>query len=48
MRYLLDTHVILWWFTEPEKIKLKAKEIIQNRDNCIFISSANGHKKKYR
>ncbi len=40
MKYLLDTHVLLWWLTEPEKIKLKAREIIRNRSNHIVVSSA--------
>ena len=39
MQYLLDTHVLLWWLTEPEKIKNKAQEIIKNRSNHIFVSS---------
>lgn len=40
MQYLLDTHVLLWWLTEPEKIKIKAQDIIRNRSNHIFVSSA--------
>lgn len=40
MNYLLDTHVILWWLTTPEKIKTKARHIIQDRSNQIFVSSA--------
>lgn len=40
MQYLLDTHVILWWLTEPKKIKPKALKIISERNNKIFISSA--------
>ena len=40
MKYLLDTHVILWWFTEPTKISKPAHQIIMNKSNDIFISSA--------
>lgn len=40
MRYLLDTHVLLWWLTDPEKIKNDAQEIIRNRASDIFVSSA--------
>jgi PIN domain nuclease of toxin-antitoxin system len=40
MKYLLDTHVILWWFTTPEKIRPKARKIIRDKANSIFISSA--------
>ena len=40
MQYLLDTHIILWWFTAPEKISTKAQVIIRDRSNNIFLSSA--------
>jgi PIN domain nuclease of toxin-antitoxin system len=39
MEYLLDTHVILWWFTTPEKINIKAQNIIRDKSNNIFLSS---------
>ncbi len=40
MCYLFDTHVMLWWITEPEKINAKAQKIIRDKANEIFISSA--------
>jgi len=40
MRYLLDTHIVLWWLSEPEQIQNKAQKIIRNRENQIFVSSA--------
>jgi PIN domain nuclease of toxin-antitoxin system len=40
MRYLLDTHVILWWLTEPEKIQARAQKIMRDKTNEIFVSSA--------
>jgi len=40
MQYLLDTHVILWWFSEPKKIKSKVRNIIKDKSNSIFLSSA--------
>ena len=40
MRYLLDTHVILWWLTTPEVIKKNALQIIKDSSNAIFVSSA--------
>lgn len=39
MRYLLDTHVILWWLTEPKKIHAKAQKIIRDRANEVLVSS---------
>ena len=39
MQYLLDTHIILWWFASPEKISAAARKIIRNKSNQIFLSS---------
>lgn len=39
MRYLLDTHVVLWWLADPKNIKTKTQKIISNTENEIFISS---------
>lgn len=40
MRYLLDTHVFLWWACEPEKISEKIALLIRNRENEILFSTA--------
>lgn len=39
MKYLLDTHIVLWWLLEPEKINQKTREIIGDKENDIFVSS---------
>ncbi len=39
MHYLLDTHVILWWFTTPEKISKQAYKIIKDKSNVLYVSS---------
>lgn len=39
IRYLLDTHIILWWLTSPEKVVPKVRKIISDRKNKIFLSS---------
>lgn len=40
MKYLLDTHIIIWWLDQKGKTFLKeeAKRIIESVDNSIFIS----------
>ena len=40
MEYLLDTHIILWWLTDPTKIKSKGRKIIRDKNNKIYISAA--------
>lgn len=38
MRYLLDTHSLLWTIFEPDKLSTKAQEIILNQNNIICVS----------
>lgn len=38
--YLLDTHIMLWWLSDPERIAPEAQQIIAERSNHIYISSA--------
>ena len=38
MRYLLDTHVLLWMFDESENIPKRIHDIIENTDNQCFVS----------
>ena len=38
MRYLLDTHVLLWMFDESDNIPKDIQKIIENIDNQCFIS----------
>ncbi len=39
MQYLLDTHVLLWWLTEPKKLSTKVQHIIADKNSHVFISS---------
>ena len=38
MRYLIDTHILLWFFSADKQLKNNKREIINNTDNEIFIS----------
>ncbi|WLF83643.1 PIN domain-containing protein [Moraxella sp. ZY210820] len=39
-RYLLDTHTLLWYWTEPEKLSEKATQILIDDHQQIYVSSA--------
>ena len=39
MRLHLDTHVLLWWYFEPVKLK-SSSSIIKDRDNVVLVSDA--------
>ncbi len=41
-RYLLDTHVLLWWLFDDPKLSSSAHDVIQAPDNTILVSSASG------
>lgn len=38
MKYLLDTHILIWWAENNRKLKPEYKEIIADGDNMIFVS----------
>ncbi len=40
MRFLLDTHALLWWLFDEPKLSRNAREIIADPSNVILISSA--------
>jgi len=39
-RFLLDTHVLLWWFFGDRRLSEKAAETIKDPDHVILVSSA--------
>ncbi|HEY4094983.1 MAG TPA: type II toxin-antitoxin system VapC family toxin [Baekduia sp.] len=40
MRLLPDTHVVLWWFDEPERLSARARTLLEDDDNPILFSAA--------
>ncbi len=38
MKVLLDTHVALWWYIDPQTIQSDSRQIILDPDNEIYIS----------
>ena len=40
MRLLLDTHALLWWWTNDAKLSARAKKAIQSESNQILVSAA--------
>lgn len=39
MRYLIDTHIFIWYAKEPENLSPKVKDIIDDYDSQIYLSS---------
>ena len=40
MKFLLDTHLLLWAAGQPERLSKSARELIENPDNVIYFSAA--------
>ena len=40
MRYLLDTHIVIWSMVGSEKLSDRAYSILQNQGNVFYVSSA--------
>ena len=39
MKYLIDTCVLIWLSTDPDKLSRAARKILQNADNVILVST---------
>lgn len=39
MKYLLDTHILIWMAVSPEKISKSILEIMENTENKIYVST---------
>ena len=39
-KYLLDSHIFLWWISNSDKLHKKIYNIIADNENQIYISSA--------
>ena len=42
MKLLLDTHAFLWWLLDDPRLSDKARAIIADGDNDLFLSAASG------
>lgn len=40
MRFLLDTHALLWWLFDDPKLPTAPRKLIADRENEILVSSA--------
>lgn len=38
MQILLDTHILLWWLNDDPKLSARARQLISDRKNGIYVS----------
>lgn len=41
MKYLLDTHILVWWVKHDRKLKPQIRSLVENPQNHIFVSVVN-------
>ncbi|PLX79143.1 MAG: PIN domain nuclease [Desulfuromonas sp.] len=39
-RYLLDTHVLLWWLSDAQQLGPRCREILADPRNEVYVSAA--------
>ncbi|GAA5480818.1 type II toxin-antitoxin system VapC family toxin [Haloferula sargassicola] len=40
MRILLDSHALLWWMDDPQRVRPEARQAISDPSNLVFASAA--------
>lgn len=40
MRTLLDTHTLLWWFTNDARLSTQAREVIGDEQGTVLLTSS--------
>ena len=40
MRFLLDTHALLWWLSDDRRLKRPERDAIANGDAMVYVSAA--------
>ena len=40
MRVLIDTHALVWWFTDFERLSKRATSIVTSMENSVLVSAA--------
>ncbi len=38
MRLLLDTHVFIWWDSDPDQLSAEARQLCQHAENTLVLS----------
>jgi PIN domain nuclease of toxin-antitoxin system len=48
VRLLLDTHTVLWWFSDDPRLAIAARTAIANPANQLAVSAAVGYEIAYK
>ena len=39
MKYIIDTHILLWLIYDPDKIDTKKLDLLKDPKNAIYVSN---------
>lgn len=42
MRYLVDTHILIWWISGDRKLKSSVKDVLKDSSNQVYVSVVSG------
>jgi PIN domain nuclease of toxin-antitoxin system len=40
MRLLIDTHALLWWFSDDSRLSRRARQVMASTENVLLVSAA--------
>jgi PIN domain nuclease of toxin-antitoxin system len=48
MTYLIDTHVIIWWLIEPDRLSRRVEDLLVSADGGIHVSAVSAWEITYK
>jgi PIN domain nuclease of toxin-antitoxin system len=48
MKLLIDTHVLIWAFLEPEKLPLRINDLLTDKGNLVLVSAASAYEIEFK
>ena len=48
MKALIDTHVLIWFLTEPERLSKEASAFLEDPANDVLVSAASAYEIEYK
>lgn len=45
---LLDTHALLWWFTDPTALAAEVRAVINDDRNCVLVSPVSAYELAFK
>ena len=43
MKFLIDTHVLIWWLTDVEQLSRTAFDLLDDPENIVLVSAVSGY-----